>query len=100
MLPDSVRYFFGISAAAAKRVEKYIEDRADPEEGARMAAGFTARYHLLRSEGAEPDEAYRQLLIFACAATGDPDREIAALAIVTHFFATCQIFEQPPEAGT
>jgi hypothetical protein len=100
MLPDSVRYFFGISAAAAKRVEKYIEDRADPDEGARMAAGFTARYHLLRSEGAEPDEAYRQLLIFAGGATGDPDREIAALAIVAHFFATCQIFEQPPEAGT
>lgn len=97
MLPDSVRHFFGISAAAAKRVEKYIEDRADPDEGARMAAGFTACYRLLRSEGAEPAEAFRQLLIFAGGATGDPDREVAALAIVAHFFVTCQIFEQPPE---
>jgi hypothetical protein len=100
MLPDSVRHFFSISAAAAKRVEKYIRDRADPDEGARMAAGFTARYEQLRSEGAEPAEAYQQLLIFAGGATGDPDREVAALAIVTHFFSTCQIFEQPPEAGT
>jgi hypothetical protein len=99
MLPDSVRHFFGISAAAAKRVEKYIEDRADPDEGARMAAGFTARYRLLRSEGAEPAEAYRQLLIFAGGATGDPDRDVAAFAIVTHFFSTCQIFEQPSGAG-
>ena len=99
MLPDSVRHFFGISAASAKRVGKYIADRADPDEGARMAAGFTARYRLLRSEGAEPAEAYQQLLIFAGGATGDPDREVAALAIVTHFFSTCQIFEQPPEAG-
>jgi hypothetical protein len=39
------------------------------------------------------------LLIFAGGATGDPDREVAALAIVTHFFSTCQIFEQPSGAG-
>lgn len=99
MLPDSVRHFFGISAAAAKRVEKYIEDQADPNEGARMAEGFTAHYRLLRSAGAEPAEAFKQMLIFAGGATGDPDREVAALAIVTHFFTTCQIFEQPREAG-
>ena len=99
LLPESVRHFFGISAAAAKRVEKYIEDRADPDEGARMAAGFTARYQQLRSEGAEPAECFKQLLIFAGGATGDPDREVAALAIVTHFFSTCQIFDQPPGAG-
>jgi hypothetical protein len=99
MLPDSVRHFFGISAAAAKRVEKYIADQADPNEGVRMANGFTARYRMLRSEGAEPAEAFQQLLIFAGGATGDPDREVAALAIVTHFFVTCQIFEQPPEVG-
>jgi hypothetical protein len=99
LLPDSVRYFFGISAAAAKRVERYIADRADPDEGARMAAGFTAQYRLLRSEGAEPAEAFRQLLIFAGGATGDPDREVAALAIIAYFFTSCQIFEQPPEAG-
>ena len=99
MLPDSVKHFFGISAAAAKRVEKYIEDRADPGEGARMAAGFINRYETLVSEGAEPKEAYQQLVIFAGGATGDPDKDVAALAIVTHFFSTCQIFKQPPEVG-
>ncbi|MBN9564265.1 MAG: hypothetical protein J0H14_26590 [Alphaproteobacteria bacterium] len=98
-LPDSVRHFFTISAAAAKRVEKYIKDQADPGEGVRMAAGFTARYRTLRAEGIEPADAYKQLLIFAGGADGDPDRDVAALAIVTHFFATCQIFDQPPEMG-
>ncbi|HXT07620.1 MAG TPA: ABC-three component system protein [Roseiarcus sp.] len=100
VLPDSARLLFGISTAAAKRVEKYIEGQADPNEGARMASGFADRYRLLRSEGAEPAEAFQQLVIFAGGATGDPDRDVAALAIVTHFFTTCQIFEQPPETGT
>ncbi len=98
VLPDSVRHFFTISTAAAKRVETYIQSQADPLEGARMAAGFTARYQALRDEGVEPADAYKQLLIFAGGADGDPDREVAALAIVTHFFTTCQIFEQPLEA--
>jgi hypothetical protein len=100
LLPDSVRHFFGISVVAAKRVEKYIEDRADPDEGARMAAGFTARYRALIAEGAEPADAYEQLLIFAGGGQGNPDREAAALAVVTYFFSTCQIFEQPPAGGT
>jgi hypothetical protein len=99
LLPDTVRYFFSISIAASKHVERYIQDQADPMEGARMAEGFINRYRKLRSEGAEPREAYQKLLIFAGGATGDPDRDVAALAIVTHFFATCQIFEQPPEVG-
>jgi hypothetical protein len=97
MLPDNARHFFSMGAAAAKQVEKYIENQADPGEGARMAAGFAALYRSLRSEGTEPAQAFQQLLIFAGGATGDLDREVAALAIVTHFFATCQIFEQPPE---
>jgi hypothetical protein len=100
MLPDSVRHFLGISAAAAKRVERYIQDQADPNEGVRMAEGFTARYSLLQSKGAEPAEIFQQLLIFAGGATGDPDRDVAALAVVTHFFATCQIFKQPLEGLT
>lgn len=99
ILPNSVLHFFQISTAAAERVKKYIADRADPNEGVRMANGFTERYRSLRSEGVEPAEAFKQLLIFAGGATGDPDRDVAALAIVTHFFATCQIFVQPPETG-
>jgi hypothetical protein len=98
VLPDSVRHFFTISTAAADRVRHYISNHAEPDEAARMAEGFSARYRLLRDGGAEPAEAFRELLIFAGGAHGDPDRDVAALAIVTYFFTTCQIFEHPPEA--
>jgi hypothetical protein len=98
VLPDSVRHFLTIGTAAADRVRRYISDHAEPDEAARMAEGFTARYRSLRGEGAEPADAFRELLIFAGGAHGDPNRDAAALAIVSHFFATCEIFERPPEA--
>jgi hypothetical protein len=87
---DSVRHFFTISTAAADHVRRYIRDHAEPDEAARMAEGFAARYRMLRDTGAEPAEACRDMLIFAGGAHGDPDRDVAALAIITHFFATCR----------
>jgi hypothetical protein len=98
VLPDSVSHFLKIGTAAADRVRRYISDQAEPDEAARMAEGFTARYRSLRSDGAEPADAFKELLIFAGGAHGDPDRDAAALAIVTHFFTTCEIFERPPES--
>jgi hypothetical protein len=98
VLPNSVRHFLTIGTAAADRVRRYISDHAEPDEAARMAEGFSARYRSLRAGGAEPAEAFKELVIFAGGAHGDPDRDAAALAIITHFFATCEIFERPPEA--
>jgi hypothetical protein len=98
MLPGSVREFLRIGTAAADRVRRYISDHAEPDEAARMAEGFSTRYRALIADGAEPADAYRELLIFAGGVHGHPDRDAAALAIVTHFFTTCEIFERPPEA--
>jgi hypothetical protein len=97
-LPNSVRHFLTVGTTAADRVRRYISDHAEPDEASRMAEGFSARYRTLRGEGAEPADAFRELVIFAGGAHGDPDRDAAALAIVTHFFSTCEIFERPPEA--
>ena len=51
--------------SSASRLEKYFRDQSDPREGVRMANGFTARYRMLRTEGAEPAEPCQQLLIVA-----------------------------------
>jgi len=96
LLPDSVRHFLAIGATSADRVRNYLLAHAEPEEADRMAEGFSRRYVEIRGHGAEPSEIFQQMLIFAGGATGNPDREAAALAIVTHFFITCEIFERPP----
>ncbi|WP_129221957.1 ABC-three component system protein [Lichenibacterium ramalinae] len=96
-LSGKVRHFLAIGGLGANRVREYIKDRADPDEAARMAEGFSARYRVLRDNGAEPADAFNKLLQFAGGGSGDVERDAAALAIVTHFFTTCEIFERPPE---
>ena len=95
LLPDSVRHFITIGLAASDCVKHYLWDHANPNEAEAMAEGFSCRYKTVRDQGAEPTEAFQQMLIFAGGATGDPDKEAAALAIVTYFFTTCEIFERP-----
>jgi hypothetical protein len=101
MLPDSVRHFLTVGATSADNVKNYLLARAEPDEADRMAEGFSRRYAAVKAAGAEPAEIFQQMVVFAGGATGQPDREAAALAIVTHFFMTCEIFERPPsEQGT
>ncbi|MGJ0395382.1 MAG: ABC-three component system protein [Methylocystis sp.] len=97
VLPHSVREFLIIGMRAADRVRHYILDHAEPSEAERMASGFSQRYRAVRENGTEPGDAFGQMLVFAGGGHPDPDREAAALAIVTHFFTTCEIFERPPE---
>lgn len=86
-----------VGQTGAERVRQYLLNQVDPASAEEMAQGFIARYKSCRGDGYEPDEIFRQMVIFAGGATGDPDRECAALAIVTHFFTTCEIFEWPSE---
>ena len=97
LLPLSVKEFLKIGMKAADRVGDYLLDHAEPSEAERMAEGFSQRYRAVCDSGAEPGDAFGQMLIFAGGVHPDPDREAAALAIVTHFFTTCEIFERPPE---
>lgn len=96
-LSGSVRQFLRVGIRAADRVRHYLLDHAEPIEAERMAAAFSKRYRVVVEGGAEPSEAFGQMLVFAGGDASDPDRQAAALAIVTHFFTTCEIFERPPE---
>lgn len=95
MLSDATRHFLSIGQTGVSKVEHYLKDQPDPEEPERMAQGFKARYAECVAMGLEPDQTFREMVIFAGGGTGEPERETAALAIVTRFFVTCQIFEIP-----
>lgn len=94
-LSDATRHFLSIGQTGVMKVEDYLHDQPDPEEPERMAQGFKARYAECRTSGLEPDHIFREMVVFAGGGTGDAERDTAALAIVTRFFETCQIFEIP-----
>lgn len=94
-LSDATRHFLSIGQTGVAKVEDYLRDQPDPEEPERMAQGFKARYTECVILGLEPDHTFREMVIFAGGGTGESERDTAALAIVTRFFVTCQIFEVP-----
>jgi hypothetical protein len=96
LLPPIVKHFLALGQTASERVRKYLQDYVEPHESDRMAEGFIQRYKIVRAQGREPSQIFQQMIVFAGGATGDVEGDAAALAIVTHFFSTCQIFERPP----
>ncbi|MCG6116164.1 MAG: hypothetical protein MEQ84_13310 [Mesorhizobium sp.] len=76
-----------------------MADQADPEESERMAQGFKVRYSECVADALEPDQTFGEMVKFAGGGTGEAERDTAALAIVTRFFVTCQIFEIPAEGA-
>jgi len=95
-LSPAAKRFLGLGQTGADLVRRYLMDQVDPSEAQRMADGFGERYKTVVAEGAEPDAAFGEMLGFAGGGTTDVAREAAALAVVAHFFSTCEIFDRPP----
>lgn len=95
-LSAAAKRFLGLGQTGADHVRRYLMDQVDPAEAQRMADGFGERYKTLIAEGAEPDVAFGEMLSFAGGGTTDVARDAAALAVVAHFFSTCEIFDRPP----
>lgn len=95
VLSNATRHFLSIGQTGVAKVEEYLRDQPDPEEPERMAQGFKARYKECMTSGLEPDKIFGEMVIFAGGGSAEAERDTAALAIVTRFFVTCQIFEIP-----
>lgn len=95
LLSVATGHFLSIGQTGVPKVEDYLASQADPEEAERMAEGFKGRYAECVASGLEPEQVFGEMVVFAGGATGQPERDTAALAIVTRFFVTCQIFEIP-----
>jgi hypothetical protein len=96
LLSVSAKRFLGVGQTGSVHVQNYLSDQVDPAEAQRMADGFTARYKAVVAEGVEPDAAFGAMIRFAGGGSTDVARDAAALAVVAHFFSTCEIFDRPP----
>ncbi|MDO7873099.1 hypothetical protein Q5H93_00020 [Hymenobacter sp. ASUV-10] len=78
--------------SATERIARFLANYAfDPELGQKVAATLRAEYLWLKASRMDPDEIFAALLEFVSAhRKHSPDVSIAVLA---HFFQTCDIFE-------
>ncbi|MDR6624474.1 ABC-three component system protein [Caulobacter segnis] len=96
LLSAPAKRFLSVGQTGAAHVQRYLSDQVDPSEAQRMADGFSTRYKAVVAEGAEPDAAFGAMVGYAGGGSTDMAREAAALAVVAHFFSTCEIFDRPP----
>jgi len=81
-------------------VDEYIRSSSDPTLGDRIADSLRKRYDALKSEGFDPDYIYTLLLAYVLGehriTHPRPAEQVAAQAIVSYFFHSCDIFEDKP----
>jgi hypothetical protein len=82
-----------IGRRKASLVEIFFRKSARPDLGERIAEAFRARYTELKSLGMPTDTIFKYLQDYAGMTGGDPKWQGAALAVLSYFFESCDIFE-------
>jgi len=81
-----------------RKVAQYLEGMTDPTAGEEIAEGFRRKYAACRESGMMPDETFEALWNFSGGNHfTDPNQQAGVTAVMSHFFDTCDIFENVPE---
>lgn len=99
-LPTHWQMFVRSGWANAPIVASYFARHPDPLKGDQVGALFTQKYKSLKGQNLMPDTIMTALLELV---TGQgpvpPQNQVAAQALLTHFFESCDIFEREPVAS-
>jgi hypothetical protein len=80
-------------------VAQYLDGMTDPTAGEEIAEGFRRKYAACRESGMSPDEIFEALWDFAGGNHfPDPPHQAGVTAVMSHFFDSCDIFENVPES--
>lgn len=96
-LSDSAAHLIRSHLVKAPRVSRYFAGHGDPTLRDQVATALHVRYKALRSTGMEADRIFTELCIFIAGTSSrqEPAMEGATLAVLAHFFESCDIFEAP-----
>ncbi len=95
-LSDDACEFLRIGRRKVRLVETYFSRNVHVELGEKIAEAFRRRYAELRSSERPSDEIFFHLQEYA-GVTGEPKRQVAAMAVMAYFFDRCDIFEDPDD---
>lgn len=94
-LGDEPRFLLTVGASKSDEVGRFIAYQSQLDEGyaGRLRGGFVAEYRSHRSAGLRGDDLFEAMRVFACGGATDEPRKLAGLAILTHLFILCDVFE-------
>jgi hypothetical protein len=97
LLGADVRDFLIHGMRFAKQVADYYEGFYDVLARDETAAAFRERYESLREQALTPDEIFQELFVYVAGNRAlDPATLTSVYTILSYFFQTCDIFEEPP----
>jgi hypothetical protein len=98
-LPEHWQMFVRSGWANAPIVASYFARHPDPLKGVQVGMLFTQKYQALKVQNLTPNTIMTSLLELATGlGTVTPQNQVAAQALLTHFFESCDIFEREPVA--
>lgn len=79
------------------KVAQYLKGMTDPAAGNAIAEGFRLKYTACRESGMTPDQIFETLWNFSGGNHfSRPDQQAGVTAVMSHFFDSCDIFENVP----
>ena len=80
-----------------KQVDEYYNRSYDVLARDETAAAFREKYQTLKSQDLSPDEILQELFVYVAGNHwSGPTRLTSVFTILSYFFQTCDIFEEPP----
>lgn len=99
-LPTHWQMFVRSGWANAPIVASYFARHPDPMKGDQVAALFTQKYQSLKGQNLMPGTIMTALLeLITGQGPVPPQNQVAAQALLTHFFESCDIFEREQVAS-
>jgi len=97
-LSESVCILLKAGMAKSPLVEAFFEKWSDESFGERIAESFRMKYQSLRRQH-NPDDIFAKLELWAGGGgPRTPRHQLAVLAVLAYYFASCDIFEEPRSA--
>lgn len=98
-LSENVSTLLKAGMTKAPLVNDFFSQWHDETFGERVAASFRAKYESLRGLS-RPDEVYEELERWAGGGQHtSPKHQVAVLAVLSYYFDSCEIFEEPQSSG-
>lgn len=95
-LSPGIRFLLTVGLSQSEQVRKFIEQLSAivPGFDEKLVNGFKNKYEHFKSAGINGDDLFVRLNEFASQQSANPALQAAGLAVLSHLFETCDVFEK------